>query len=816
MVNTTLSSQYIYEITGKRLSFQKFKQVILQDYRIAIESRTASLLGRREVLTGKAKFGILGDGKELPQIVLAKNFKKGDWRSGYYRDQTLMLALKTVTISQLFAQLYANPSLKEEPHSGGRQMNAHFATRLLDEQGMWKNQTRIYNTSADISCTSGQMPRALGLALASKKYRKIKGLDTDNQFSTNGNEVTFVTIGDASTSEGPFWEVLNAAGVQRVPLAIFVWDDGYGISVPKKFQTTKQSISKILAGFQYDEQTGEGIRIYDVEGWNYEKMCRVFRAGIDKVRAEHVPAVFHIQELTQPQGHSTSGSHQRYKSKQRLDWEKEMDCNVQFHDWIVEKGIAEAEELALLKEETEISVKKAMQQSWKSYNAPIKDKRKALNGIFSTLLESGTAKRSDILNARKELSNLHNPTLRELAELAHHVLKILRFAPPTITEELAKWYREFEQVQYNNYGTYLYSQSAASPLNVDEIKPIYSDKSPYVNGFQVLNHCFDKAFEREVKLVAFGEDLGKIGDVNQGFSGLQEKYGSDRIYDTGIREVSIIGQGIGMAIRGLRPIAEIQYLDYFIFGLQPISDDLATLHYRTRGGQKAPLIVRTRGHRLEGIWHTGSPIGMILNSVRGVHLLVPRNMTQAAGFYNTLLQSDDPAIVIECLNGYRLKEMLPDNVGEFTVPLGVPDIIRPGTDISIVTYGSCCLIAQKAATQLAEIGIDCEVIDVQSLLPFDIHHRIVESLRKTNRILFLDEDVPGGASAYLFQQVMEIQQGYQHLDSPPATLTAAPHRSAYGSDGDYYCKPSVEAVFDKVYEIMHEVAPADFPLFYKK
>ena len=808
----TISEKDISDIYGEKVSFEIFKKGVLADYHLAYLSREISLISRREVLTGKAKFGIIGDGKEIPQIALTKVFQKGDWRSGYYRDQTIMLALNTATPEALYAQLYADPDPKNEPHSAGRQMNAHFSTHSLDENGEWNNLMDIYNTSPDISCTSGQMPRALGLALASQKFKNIEVLQSLKQFSNKGREVTFVTIGDASTSEGHFWETVNAAGVLKVPMAIFIWDDGYGISVPTKYQTTKGSISEILEGFRVNEK-GEGLDIYVENGWDYPALCKTIRKGIEKVRKTHIPAIFHIKEVTQPQGHSTSGSHERYKSKERLEWEKEYDCNIKMKEWILSRRIASEIELQEIEKEAVKEAREAKKRAWKDFTGPILNGMKHTTAIYDKLIYelSNDELKKVVSQAKQSLATTLYPTHKDISKSMRNVLSILRNEALPSKEELIRFNREYIKIKERSYTSYLYSESKFSPLNVEAIAPKYSENSPMINGSEILNKCFDAAFEREPKLLAFGEDVGYLGGVNQGMAGLQAKYGEDRVFDTGIREATIIGQGIGLALRGLKPIAEIQYLDYLMFGLQTMSDDLATLHYRSAGRQKAPLIVRTRGHRLEGIWHTGSPLGMMINSLRGLHILVPRNMVQAAGFYNTLLQSDDPAIVIEVLNAYRLKERLPDNIGEFTLPLGIPEILRAGKDITICTYGACCRIVMEAAEKLYDkAGIDCEVIDVQTLLPFDRHHHIVKSLQKTNRILLIDEDLPGGATAFMMREILEVQKGYQYLDSAPATLTAKANRPPFGSDGDYYVKPNVEDVFEAAYNIMNEFDPTRF------
>lgn len=800
-------------VMGKETSFEAFKKQALFDYKLSVISRQTSLLSRREVLTGKAKFGITGDGKELPQIALAKVFEEGDFRSGYYRDQTLMFALNNLTVEQHFAQLYANPSLAAEPHSGGRQMNSHFATHSLNEKGEWNDLTKIKNSAADVSCTAAQMSRAVGLALASKKYKAIKELQTFTKFSKQGQEVTFATIGDASTSEGIFWEAVNAAGVMKIPLAISVWDDGYGISVPTKYQTTKGNISQALSGMEATDEDNRGILIFRAKAWDYVGLCKMYREGIEEVRKYHMPALFHITECTQPQGHSTSGSHERYKPKERLAWEKEHDCNLKMRTWLLDNDIATLEEIEEVEKAAKEQVKVGQRNAWKAFNLPIK---KAISTVFSICKDffKQINNKQAVLRAKEVIKQSIHPLRRDVAEMVMNLLIELKDEDPNLIKPLVDWVQEFNKNSGQLFTTHLHSQSKKSVANIKIIPPKYKLKPPIVNGYEILNACFSAALARDPRVMAFGEDVGKIGDVNQGFAGLQEKYGEARVFDTGIRENTIIGQGIGLAMRGLRPIAEIQYLDYFVYGLQPVVDDLATLHYRTCGRQKAPLLIRTRGHRLEGIWHTGSPMGMLLHAVRGVHLLVPRNMTQAAGFYNTMLQSDEPAIIVECLNGYRLKEKMPSNIGEFTIPLGVPEITRRGDDITIVTYGSCWRVAMQAAQKLEKVDIDCEVIDVQTLLPFDTKQCILQSLKKTNRILFLDEDVPGGATSFLYQQVLEIQGGYQYLDSPAETLTATEHRVPYGSDGDYYCKPVLEDVFKKVYEIMNEVDPVSYPIFY--
>ena len=778
----------------EKLSFDTFRNEVLNDYRYACISREASLLGRKEVLTGKAKFGIFGDGKEVPQIAMAKFFKPGDFRSGYYRDQTFMFASGLCTVQQFFAQLYADSDVTHDPFSAGRQMNAHFATPMVDAKGEWLPLATTKNISSDIAPTGGQMPRALGLAFASKFFRNVKELKGETDLSNNGNEICFCTIGDASTSEGHFWETINAAGVLQVPLAVFVWDNGYGISVPKEYQTTKGSISDSLAGFQKQDGTN-GFDIYKLKGWDYAGMCEVLEPAIDRIRETHTPAIFHIEEITQPQGHSTSGSHERYKKADRLLWEKEWDCIKQMRSWIIENALAEEEEIKLIEEESFAHVKSGKQAAWEAYLSPIKNI--LTNAV--TLLEK--TNNEIALKEASDLKALREPYKRDILKALATALYNI---PLAAAGEVRSFYDAMLQKNNKEYDAFLYNEGPKSALNVPVVKAVFDDAGTTVNGYEVLNKYFDQLFAGNKKVAAFGEDLGFIGDVNQGFSGLQEKYGKERIFDTGIRELTIMGQGIGMALRGLRPIAEIQYLDYLLFGLQPLSDDVATTHFRTAGQQSVPLIVRTRGHRLEGIWHSGSPMGMIINALRGMYVCVPRNMTQAAGMYNTLLQGNDPGLVIECLNGYRLKEKLPVNLAEFTVPLGVCDILREGSDITVVSYGSTLRIVQEASETLAKMDISCEIIDVQTLLPFDINHSIVASLKKTNRIIFIDEDVPGGAAAYMFNKVMEVQKGYKYLDVSPRTLTGKDHRPGYGSDGDYFAKPNVENIVAEIRSMMQE------------
>lgn len=788
------------------MSKEAFVQEVLNDYRIAFESRQASLIGRKEVLTGKAKFGIFGDGKEIAQIAMAKVFQHGDWRSGYYRDQTFMFAKGISSVHAFFAQLYAIPDTEKEPASGGRSMNGHFATRLLDDQGNWLPQTDRFNSSADISPTAGQMPRLLGLAVASKLYRQNPDLHAFSDFSNKGNEIAFGTIGNASSSEGIFWEVMNAACVMQVPMLMSLWDDGYGISVPAKYQTAKENIAALMRGFQSNEE-GQGLELLTARGWNYPELCKVYKQAADICREKHTPVLVHVTEVTQPQGHSTSGSHERYKSKERLEWETEYDGIAQMRQWMIEQNIADETTLAALEEQALESVKQAQKQAWIDYLQPLKSDVSGLIALLQQLAAKGLS--PELANIAQSLSDAKDPIRRDMGIAIHKALRLTVNASADARKPLLDYLHAFNAINSERYSSHVYSQSDASVLNVPEVPAQYTDE--IVDGYQVVRACFDANLERDPRVFAFGEDVGKIGDVNQGFSGMQEKYGELRVTDKGIREWSIIGEGIGAAMRGLRPIAEIQYLDYLLYALEPMSDDIATMQYRTKGGQKTPIIIRTRGHRLEGIWHSGSPMGMIIHAVRGMHVCVPRNMTQAAGMYNTLLRADEPALVVECLNGYRIKEKLPANIGEFTVAFGKPDVLRYGEDITLVTYGSCCRIAQEACDLLAEHGIRVELIDVQTLLPFDINHSIVESLKSTNRIVFLDEDVPGGATSYMMQQVLEEQGGYQFLDSKPVTITANEHRPAYGSDGDYFSKPSVDTVFSTIYQVMHESNPTKWP-----
>lgn len=783
------------------LSYEAFKYQVLQDYKIACLSRETSLLGRREVLTGKAKFGIFGDGKELAQIAMAKSFTAGDFRSGYYRDQTFMFATGLATVQQFFAQLYADPEVSHEPFSAGRQMVSHFATRTVDDNGKWLDLANRKNVSADAAPTASQMPRAVGLALASKSFRNTPELWVFHELSHNGNEVCFCTIGDASTSEGHFWESINAAAVMQIPLAVFVWDDGYGISVPKEYQTTKGSISTALSGFQKESNTN-GIHIYKVKGWDYAGLCETFEEGIAKTRETHVPCIFHVEEITQPQGHSTSGSHERYKNQERLQWEKEYDCNAKFKDWILSNNIATEQELDELNEAAKEEVRNSKQQAWADYIQPILQQvAQAVELIKNTTVNSIDAYQY-LQKIANDLQAIKEPLRRDVMQSLCMAIEAAQNSP-SVTE-LKEFYNSLLQAGKQLYNSHLYNQGYKSALKVPEVKPLFGFDVTQLNGYEILNKYFDQLFATNPLVTAFGEDVGFIGDVNQGFSGLQKKFGENRIFDTGIREQTIMGQAVGMAVRGLRPIAEIQYLDYLIYGIQTLSDDVATLHYRTKGQQSCPVIIRTRGHRLEGIWHSGSPMGMIINALRGMYVCVPRDMVQAIGMYNTLLKSNDPAIVVECLNGYRLKEKMPANLLEFTVPMGKVETIRTGDDITIVGYGSTLRIVQEAANRLEKLGTSVEIIDVQTLLPFDLGHDILASLKKTNRILFVDEDVPGGAAAYMFNKVMEEQGGYRWVDVAPRTLTAQAHRPPYGSDGDYFSKPNVEDVIRVVNEMMSE------------
>ena len=799
-------------LKNKEISFVDFRDELLSDFRLACESREASLLGRREVLTGKAKFGIFGDGKELAQIAMSKVFREGDFRSGYYRDQTFMMAIGQMSIRQMFAGLYGHTDLELEPSSGGRQMSGHYASRTLNDDGTWKDLMKIKNSSADVSCTASQMPRLLGLAQASKIYRKNKSLEDRTSFSNKGNEVAFGTIGDSSTSEGLFFETINAAGVLQVPMIMSVWDDGYGISVPSKYQTTKESISEVLKGFQRDENNS-GYEIFRVKGWDYPSLIETYQKAEKIAREEHVPCLIHVMEMTQPQGHSTSGSHERYKSKDRLQWEADFDPIKKMGEWIVQTGISSQEDIDLIMSEAKKTVRLQKVEAWNAYINPIKLEQQQVLSLMDKIADDSSNK-VFIEKLINDLSGYNEPSRKDVFYAARKCLRLARNDQSSIKSNLSAWVKKEKDINTNRYSSHLYSTSELASLKIEEVLPIYNDDAKDVDGRIIIRDNFDAIFKNKPETLVFGEDSGKIGDVNQGLEGMQEKYGELRVSDTGIREATIIGQGIGMAMRGLRPIAEIQYLDYLLYAVQIMSDDLATLHYRTHGGQKAPLIIRTRGHRLEGIWHAGSPMGMLINALRGVNILVPRNMTKAAGFYNTMLESDDPGLIIECLNGYRLKEKMPSNLGDFRTPVGVVETTKQGTDVTLVTYGSTWRIVMEAANELEAEGISVEVIDVQSLIPFDLNHKIVESISKTNRVIFIDEDVPGGATAYMMQKVVEEQKAYFHLDSDPKTLTAKPHRTAYGTDGDYFSKPSVGDVFEKVYDLMREVDPEKYVSIY--
>ncbi|MDB3977261.1 thiamine pyrophosphate-dependent enzyme [Flavobacteriaceae bacterium] len=792
-----------------QMSFEDFKTEVLNDYKIAVTSRECSLLGRREVLTGKAKFGIFGDGKEIPQIAWAKAFKAGDWRSGYYRDQTFMMAIGALTIQQFFAGLYGHTDIHAEPMSGGRQMGGHFATSTINQDGSWKNLSELKNSSADISPTAGQMPRLLGLAQASKIYRHADGLEHLSHLSSKGNEVAWGTIGNASTSEGLFWETINAAGVLQVPMVINVWDDQYGISVHAKYQTTKENISEILKGFQRDEK-GNGYEIITVMGWDYPALINAYQRASDIAREQHVPVLIHVKDLTQPQGHSTSGSHERYKDKERLDWEAAFDCNVKMRAWLLETNVATQQELEQIEKDIKKQVRDGKKAAWETFLAPLKQEQKQAITLLTEVAKISENKNfiDLIIN---ELAKEKEPLRRNIAGAVRKTLRLVVNDKGQEKENLQNWLNEYFGAIQPNYSSNLYSENTVNGKTITEVLPTYNTEAEDVDARIVLRDNFDAIFSKYPEALIFGEDSGTIGDVNQGLEGMQEKYGELRVSDTGIREATILGQGIGMAMRGLRPIAEIQYLDYILYALQIMSDDLVTVRYRSNGQQKAPLIVRTRGHRLEGIWHSGSQMGGLIHLLRGMYILVPRDMTKAAGFYNTLLATDEPALVVECLNGYRLKEPLPTNLGEFKTPIGVIETIKQGTDITLVSYGSTLRIIEQAVKELQQVGIDPEVIDVQSLLPLDINHQIVKSVEKTNRLLVIDEDVPGGASAYILQHIVDQQNAYEHLDSKPQTLTAKQHRPAYGTDGDYFSKPSSEDVFEKVYEMMHEANPTKYP-----
>lgn len=795
--------------THSDLSFDDFKTEVIKDYKIAVTSRECSLLGRREVLTGKAKFGIFGDGKEIPQLAWAKAFKNGDWRSGYYRDQTFMMAIGELTIQQFFAGLYGHTNIEADPMSAGRQMGGHFSTHSLNEDGSWKNLTAQKNSSADISPTAGQMPRLLGLAQASKIYRKVKGIENKTNLSINGNEVAWGTIGNASTSEGLFWETINAAGVLQVPMVMSVWDDEYGISVHAKYQTTKENISEVLKGFQRNKDEN-GFEIIRVNGWDYPALVEAYEKAGNIAREEHVPVLIHVQQLTQPQGHSTSGSHERYKNEDRLRWEGDFDCNVKMRNWILENNFAEEKELVEMEKSIKKEVRHGKKAAWEAFVSPQKKEQQEALTLLQNLAESSDNK-NFIEKLKNELASEQEPLRKDIISTARKALRYVVSENSTEKKQLQEWIANYFETIQPKFSSHLYSEAEENAKTISEVKATYAENSEDVDGRVVLRDNFDAILKKHPDALIFGEDSGAIGDVNQGLEGLQEKYGEMRVADVGIREATILGQGIGMAMRGLRPIAEIQYLDYILYCIQIMSDDLATLRYRTKGKQKAPLIVRTRGHRLEGIWHSGSPMGGLIHLLRGMYVLVPRNMTKAAGFYNTLLETDEPALVIECLNGYRLKEKMPTNLGELRTPIGKVETIKEGTDITLVSYGSTLRIVQEAAKELLQVGIDAEVIDVQSLLPLDLNHDIVKSVEKTNRLLVIDEDVPGGASAYILDHIVDEQNGYKYLDSKPQTLSAKQHRPSYGTDGDYFSKPSIEDVFEKVYGIMHEANPKSFP-----
>ncbi len=808
---------------SKKLSFDEFKEEVLSDYKIAITSRECSSIGRREVLTGKAKFGIFGGGKEVPQLAMAKAFQIGDWRSGYYRDQTFMMAIGEYNPQHFFSSLYAHPDINVEPNSAGRQMNGHFATHSLNEDGTWKDLSKQYNVSSDISTTSGQMPRLLGLAEASTKFRKIDSLKNKHHLSNNGNEVAWGTIGNASTSEGNFFETFNAGGVLQVPMVISIWDDNYGISVPAKYQTTKENISEVLKGFQRDD-TNKGYEMFVVEGWNYTQLVDVYNKAAKIAREEHVPVLIHVKDLTQPFGHSTSGSHERYKSAERLDWEKEFDCIAKMREWILQfeledqegghfKFVKNEQELINIEKEVKKEVKLARRSAWNAYINPMLEEREELLALLTNASEKSEHK-IFLDKLKRELAAFDEPLRKNILTIGRKSLIYLRDENFEEKENLQKWIQNYRAIQQPKYSSHLYSELPSKATNVEEIEPTYDEETELVDARIVLRDNFETILDQQEEVLIFGEDSGMIGDVNQGLEGLQKKFGEERVYDTGIRETSIIGQGIGMAMRGLRPIAEIQYLDYLFYATSVITDDLCTLHYRTVGKQKAPLIIRTRGHRLEGIWHSGSQMGAMINMFRGLYFLVPRNMTKAAGFYNTLLKSDEPAIVVENLNGYRLKELMPNNLGTFTTPIGVIETVKEGNDITIVSYGSTLRIVEEASKDLSQVDIDVEIIDAQSLLPFDINHDVLTSLEKTNRLVIIDEDVPGGASAYLLDLIVNKQKGYYYLDSQPTTITAKAHRPAYGTDGDYFSKPSINDVFEGVYQVMHEADPVKYESLY--
>ena len=800
--------------TETKIDKQDFIKELLNDFRVMCLSREASLLGRKEVLTGKAKFGIFGDGKELPQIVMAKFFRNGDIRSGYYRDQTFMMATNNLTIKEFFAGLYAHTDIQKEPTSAGRQMGGHFSTRLIDENGKWLNLTEQKNSTSDISPTAGQMPRLVGLGLASKVYRNNKELSHLTNFSKNGDEIAFGTIGDASTSEGVFWESINAACVLEIPVVMSIWDDGYGISVPKKYQTTKESISEALAGFELDDKTN-GLKIFRCNGWDYQDLYSAYKNATEFTRKHHKPSLIHVEEITQPQGHSTSGSHERYKSKERLAWAKEFDCISKFKEWLLSsnnglgKPISTLDELNKIEKDAKAEVKSIAKEAWKEFIQDIETERKAITSQIE-LLSSESGHKQELQKLISKIKGLKEPLRKELYQIFKSALRITIKENTNARKSVLSWFEKQKELLFDKYNSNVYNTYSSSSLNKGKVAPTFNSEE-LIDGRLILRNNFRTLFKRHPEILTFGEDTGKIGGVNQAMEGMQEEFGEIRVFDTGIREASIIGQGIGLALRGLRPIAEIQYLDYLLYAIQIMSDDISTLAYRTKGSQKCPLIIRTRGHRLEGVWHAGSPMGGIINLVRGMIVCVPRNMLKAAGFYNTLINSDDPALVIECLNGYRLKEKEPSNYGDFTTPIGVPEIVRTGDDVTVVSYGSTFNLCEQAADILADMNVSCELIDVQTLLPFDINHMIVNSLKKTNKIIFIDEDVPGGATSFMLNEVINVQKGYYHLDAQPITLTAKEHRPAYGSDGDYFSKPNVDEIIDAIYGIMHEYNPSSYP-----
>ena len=787
------------------------KKEILEDYYLINESRQLSLLGRKEVFMGRAKFGVFGDGKELAQIAMSKVFENGDIRSGYYRDQTFMMAIDQLTSNQFFSQLYSHTDVTKDPHSAGRQMNCHFATRMLNDSGEWKTLTDIKNSTSDISCVAGQMPRLIGLAYASKLYRNNSNLSNNQNFSINGNEVAFGTIGDAGTSEGHFWEAMNAAGVLQIPLVMSIWDDGYGISVPSEYHTTRNDLSKALSGFQRSNKHEKGFELFQVKGWYYVGLIKTYRKAILYARNEHVPCIIHVKDVTQPQGHTTSGSHERYKSKERLKWEDDFCCIKKMKEWIIKNKIADLNELNDIEISASSRSKKSRNSAWKSYRKDIDEDLQDANAIITRVAQNSPKNKKEIISVRNDLNNIIQPLKSDIQKSLKYVQRIIRSENNIAKNYLINLISEKSKKYFDEYSSHLYSQSKYSALNIEEVAPIYSNTSNIVDGREVINKYFDGIFKNNPLVFAVGEDVGLIGGVNQGFAGIQKKYGKLRITDTGIREASIIGQGIGAAMRGLRPIVEIQYLDYVYWAIQTLSDDLSTLQYRTKGGQKAPLIIRTRGHRLEGIWHSGSPMGTLINSLRGIYILTPRNFVEASGMYNTLLDSDEPGLMIEPLNSYRLKENLPTNLDKIRVEFGVPHILKEGNDITIVTYGSMCKIVMETSDQLEKVGISCEIIDVRTLLPFDKNKTIVESVKKTNRILFADEDVSGGASAFMMQNVLEKQNGYYYLDSKPLSITSMDHRPAYSTDGDYFSKPNCETIFEKIYKVFNELDSRSYP-----